>query len=263
MRSLHSTLATVLLALPGLVHANPNPANPAGIEWMPIGQGLEIARTETTIGQFARHVQATGLRTLAEQRGGGQVYGAGWEQRTGWTWKAPFGPGHTAQPNEPAAHISFDEAQGFCRWAGGRLPTDVEWTRAAYLETRSNPPAPFRTGQRYPFPTGDSPRGAQCLGDCGPEADARVVKHGAALSRGLGHAPAGASPAGVNGLHDMGANLWEWVDTPLGSSGDMLTRGGSWWYSAAQMREDHRQGKPKDTTVVYIGFRCVRDTGAR
>jgi formylglycine-generating enzyme required for sulfatase activity len=36
------------------------------------------------------------------------------------------------------------------------------------------------------------------------------------------------------------------------------TRGGSWWYGAAQMRADHLQSKPPATAVVYIGFRCAR-----
>jgi formylglycine-generating enzyme required for sulfatase activity len=50
------------------------------------------------------------------------------------------------------------------------------------------------------------------------------------------------------------------VDEPRGARGDETrrTRGGSWWYGSAQMRADHLQGKPPETTVVYIGFRCAR-----
>jgi formylglycine-generating enzyme len=116
------------------------------------------------------------------------------------------------------------------------------------------------TGRTYAFPTGDSAIGAQCLGDCGPSAKTRVVNHGDPLSRGDGHARAGATPAGVNGLHDMGDNVWEWVDEPVGASGnaERRTRGGSRWYGAAQMRSDHLQGKPGEMTLVYMGFRCVR-----
>lgn len=254
--------ALLVTASGALAMDGPAMANPAGIDWQPIASpngAFSIARTETTIGQFRRFVEATRLTTAAERRGGGETYEAGWVQKTGWTWRAPFG-GSDAADDEPAVHISYDEAQAFCRWAGGRLPNDAQWLEAAYTERRAAPPAPFVTGREYVFPTGNSPVGAQCLDDCGPAAKARAVNHGARLLRGDGHARAGTTPAGVNGLHDMGANVWEWVDEPEGASGNAQrrTRGGSWWYGAAQMRADHLQGKPGDTTVVYIGFRCVR-----
>jgi formylglycine-generating enzyme required for sulfatase activity len=234
-------------------------ANPAGIDWQPI-DGFSIARTETTVGQFRRFVDATQFTTRAERQGGGEVYEAGWTRKSGWTWRTPFGNGRAAADDEPAVHIGHDEAVAFCRWAGGRLPTDAEWVGAAYTERRASPPAGLRTGQRYPFPTGDSLAGAQCLDDCGPAAQSRALRHGARLLRGHGHAAVSTTPAGVNGLHDMGGNAWEWVDDPPGAaaSAERRTRGGSWWYGQAQMRAEHLQGKPGDTAVVYIGFRCAR-----
>jgi formylglycine-generating enzyme required for sulfatase activity len=239
-------------------------AGPAGaqaqIDWVLVGN-YRIARTETTIGQFRRFVDATGVVTLAERRGGGEVYEAGWVQKQGWTWSAPFGPGYRPQDDEPAVHLAYDEAQAFCRWAGGRLPTDEEWLGAAYVERRKTPPAPFVSGRRYAFPQGDTPSGAQCLGDCGPQDRTRAVPHGVALARGYGHSRVGSTPPGVNGLYDMGGNAWEWVDEPRTAVGvaEKRTRGGSWWYGARQMQADYLQSKPKDTAVVYIGFRCARD----
>jgi sulfatase modifying factor 1 len=47
------------------------------------------------------------------------------------------------------------------------------------------------------------------------------------------------------------------VDTAQGN--ERITRGGSWWYGAAQMRRDHSASKPPETAVVYIGFRCAQD----
>ena len=250
MKSVLSLLSLMLFGHP--VFAD------AGIDWQRVG-GVEIARTETTVAQFSRFAEATGTVTRAEREGGGQVYESGWVTKPGWHWRSPFG--RRADGREPAVHVTFDEAQAFCRWAGGRLPTDAEWLAAAYTEQRERPSAPFERGRRYVYPSGDRPDGAQCLADCGAAAEARAVKHGARLLRGAGHAPAGSTPAGVNGLHDMGGNAWEWVDEPAGASGnaERRTRGGSWWYGAAQMRADHLQGKPADTAVVYIGFRCARE----
>jgi sulfatase modifying factor 1 len=234
-------------------------ANPAGIDWQSVG-ALQIARTETTIGQFSRFAAATDAVTRAERAGGGSVYEAGWTQKRGWSWRTPFGGSQPSADGEPAVHLSYDEAQAFCGWAGGRLPTDAEWLSAAYTEQRVDPPPPFERGRSDPFPGGQGPEGAQCLGDCGPAAAARAIHHGARLWRGDGHALAGSTPAGVNGLPEMGGNVWEWVDEPTGASGnaERRTRGGSWWYGQAQMRASYLQSKPGDTTVVYIGFRCVR-----
>lgn len=212
---------------------------------------FELDRTEVSIGQYRSFVEATNTITAAERAGGGSTFESGWEQRKGWNWRAPFGrPG---MPSEPAVHINYAEAQAFCRWAGKRLPTDAEWGEAAYTERRAHPPAGLTTGQTYPYPTGDSPLGANCLGDCGNVATVA----NAVTSRGRGHAPVGTTRAGVNGLYDMGGNAWEWVDS--GPAPDKRTRGGSWWYGAGPMRDSHVQSKPANTSVVYIGFRCARD----
>jgi sulfatase modifying factor 1 len=254
--------AAVLLGAAAAAVAIPA-TSPAGIAWVRVGD-FEIARTETTVGQFRRFVQATGTVTAAERRGGGQVYEFGWVDKPGWTWATPFGDGRAAADAEPAVHLTWHEAQAFCRWAGGRLPRDAEWVSAAYTEQRAQPPAPFLRGRTYRLPSGDAATGQQCLGDCGPEAQRRAIRHGARLLRGHGHALAGSTPAGVNGLHEMLGNAWEWVDDPPVSDGgdlqraERLTRGGSWWYGTAQAAADHRQTKPADTTVVYIGFRCAR-----
>jgi formylglycine-generating enzyme len=252
-------LLIALAVAPAAVQAADTPGGDAdsGIDWVRI-DNFSIARTETTVGQFRRYVRATGTITRAERAGGGEVYEQGWVRRAGWVWSAPFG--RAAADEEPAVHVDFDEAGSFCRWAGGRLPTDEEWVRAAYLEQRKAPPRGFEHGRRYPYPLGDSPAGAQCLDECGPEARLRAVVHGVALTRGVGHARVTDTPSGVNGLMDMGGNAWEWVDHPPGATGndERRTRGGSWWYGAGPMRADHLQSKPAGTTAVYIGFRCVR-----
>lgn len=93
------------------------------------------------------------------------------------------------------------------------------------------------------------------LGDCGT---VKTIGN-AVTSRGAGHAEVGVSKRGVNGLYDMGANVWEWVDSGPGQ--EKRTRGGSWWYGAQSMRDSHHQSKAASMMAVYIGFRCARGAG--
>lgn len=208
---------------------------------LPVGPVFFDAN-EITIAAFARFAQATGLTTAAERDGGGHEWGAGWERRPGWTYSAPFGaPGEASLP---AVHVTWFEADAYCRWAGGRLPTRAEWTEAAYVERRAAPEG-FVTGATYPFPTGATAEGANGNGaDPWPRL-----------------APAGATKAGINGLRDMGGNAWEWLADRQGDTA--LTAGGSWWYGPDQMRASAPQWKPAAFAAVYIGFRCVYPSAER
>ncbi|NBT35276.1 MAG: formylglycine-generating enzyme family protein [Betaproteobacteria bacterium] len=210
---------------------------------------------EFTVGQFREVVRASGLRTRAEQEGGGFIYSGGWQQKLGWTWQAPFG--RLADDLEPAVHVTFDEAQAACRQVGARLPTDAEWTSAAYLEQRPHPPKGFTSGQLYRYPSGFSAGSSHCLQGCGTYTGAAPP---GALDRGVGHVRIGTTPAGVNGLYDMGGNVWEWVDS--GEGDRRVTRGASWWYGPERQLQSDRETKPRETRVAYIGFRCVREASA-
>ena len=210
-------------------------------ERMPL-PGFAIDRTEVTIAQFARFAAATSLVTRAERTGGGYEFVGGWQQRPGWNWRNP--EGHTpASDRLPAVHLTHGEAQSYCSWAGGRLPSSEEWMSAAYTEQRSAPPAPWQRGKTYDYPTGASLQGANTSEpDPWPRAP-----------------PPGATTAGVNGLWDMGANVWEWASDTRGV--ERRTMGGSWWYGGSQMRAEVNAWKDADFTAVYIGFRCVYPRG--
>lgn len=192
-----------------------------------------------SVAQFRAFAASRNVRTAAESEGGGYEFAGGWTRRPGWTWATPFGT--PAAGNEPAVHVSWSEAHDYCAFAGGRLPSFAEWRQAAYTESRANPPDGFVTGRTYVYPVGDRPDGMN--------------------NNRRRHVPVGTTKAGVNGLFDMGANVWEWVSDRRGN--DALTAGGSWWYGPENSKVDGAQWKDASFFAVYVGFRCAYDRARR
>jgi formylglycine-generating enzyme required for sulfatase activity len=228
-----------------LVMSNPKSTIPV----IKIGQVL-WDQTEMTIADVNIFALATGFVSQAEKNGGGLSYEAGFVKKPEWNWKTPYGV--NASELEPAVHLNQKEAELICRHFGKRLPTDAEWLSAAFLEQRENPPSGYTKGQRYPYPGGSTPKNSHCLSGCG---DYKGLAPSGALNRGTGHVTAGTTKPGVNGLLDMGGNVWEWTSTER--NGGFITRGASWWYGPDRQQESDVESKAGDITVVYIGFRCV------
>jgi formylglycine-generating enzyme required for sulfatase activity len=214
-------------------------SSPARSERVPVSS-FSIDRTEVTVGAFTRYAEAIQLRTAAEAAGGGFEFSIGWVRRPGWTFRAPSGT--PAGATEPAVHVSWEEARRYCAAQGGRLPTAAEWRQAAYTEQRASPADDFEPGRTYRYPVGDAPDGMNI----------------AAADPWPRHAPAGATRRGVNGLYEMGANVWEWLADRQGT--EVLTAGGSWWYGHEQTRAEAMQWKPAEFYAVYVGFRCAYDS---
>jgi|SRR5581483_10439206 len=79
---------------------------------------FRIARGLVTNAEYLRFVEAGGPKPAHWRKQDG------WEVRRFDRW-IPF------SPDEPVMHVSWDDAQAYCRFAGRRLPSEAEWERAA------------------------------------------------------------------------------------------------------------------------------------
>lgn len=172
-------------------------------------------------------------------------------------WRVPQDP-RWSGPSLPRETVSWHEAMAFCAWltdrlgaaAGGwvvRLPTEVEWERAA-----AGP-----DGRAYPWGNSYLARAAnlnEILGGAGPNRRARTSP--------VGSYPLGASPEGVL---DLAGNVWEWCLNEFqrpgrtGPAGDAqrAMRGGSWASDTAGARADACTAGHPAYRSCRTGFRVV------
>jgi len=222
-----------------------------------------LDRTEVTVAQFRTFFLATGYQTGADERGRSWVFTTHWAEVDGANWEHPIGPQSVADDTFPAVHVSWHDAVAYCRWAGGRLPTEAEWEYAA------RGPA----GSVYPW--GDEFDGARlnlCDRNCEAPWATPSVDDGYAFVAPVGSYPSGASWIGA---FDLSGNVWEWVQdwyevypsvqqiNPTGPrTGERrVLRGASWYDSEDGRRGSSADRNSDDPTITNVnnGFRCAVD----
>jgi iron(II)-dependent oxidoreductase len=208
------------------------------------------------------------------------VEGGGYERREwwsdeGWAWKEDYDisrPGswtadRTAEwrlnrleplkPDRPVVHVSWFEADAFARAHEARLPTEIEWEKAATWDQARG------TARVYPWGSDPAVPGVEAsvdLFDCGP-------------------APVGACLAGVSpyGCMAMIGDVWEWTSSDFAGypgfapypyrqysevffdTGHKVLRGGSWATRARVATAAFRNWDYPQRRQIFSGFRIARD----
>lgn len=220
-----------------------------------------IGRVPVSNRQWSEFVADGGYRRpdLWSARGWEHRVEAGLERPKFWTAEGArrrFGVEEDVPPDEPVQHVGYFEAEAFARWAGARLPTEVEWEKACAWD-----PA---TRSRRAWPWGSAPP-APDLANLG--------------GLGLRPAPVGAYPAGASayGAEQMIGDVWEWTSSdftpwpgfvpmiyrrysePFFGGDYKVLRGGSWAVAPTAIRPSFRNWDHPIRRQIFTGVRLAWD----
>ncbi|ULA62766.1 MAG: Formylglycine-generating enzyme family protein [Nitrospira sp.] len=181
-------------------------------------------------------------------------------------WKFDGGNFQDTMVSHPIMHVTWSEADEFCKWAGKRLPTEAEWEKAARGAVDARV-----------YPWGNEMAGLSRAnfgrtGLSGPVRDRpeRLLLYPPIIS--VFKYDNAASPYGV---FQMAGNVAEWVSdwydkdyyktapnrNPKGpeKGSQKAFRGGGWIDSTPSVRVSQRNGTDPKTSMNWMGFRCARD----
>lgn len=242
---------------------------------------FRIGATTVTNAQFSEFISDSDYITEAERFGWSFVFwmqvpqGLGptlgvrdvewWRRVDGANWRDINGPGTMDavwDPDHPVVHMSWNDAQAYAKWVGGRLPNEAEWEHAARGGLGD---VRFPWGDREPDDADFQPCNIW-QGD--------FPKSNSAKDGFVTIAPARYYEPNGYGLYNVVGNVWEWtadayrikslkkhVRQRLATmKGYKLSKGGSFLCHASycyRYRIAARSGTSPDSTTTHQGFRVV------
>jgi sulfatase modifying factor 1 len=222
-----------------------------------------------TVAEFRKFVTVTNFKTEAEKFGNGGIIDEStdqqWILKDGANWHHPMGPDFPPAPDDhPVTQVSWNDANAYAKWAGKRLPCEIEWEHAARNARNS----------RTIYPWGND---IQTQG----KYNANIWQGKFPLKNFNEDRFAYTSPVGKFGntplgLTDMSGNVWEWQSnwkfnyealfrTPTRDedlSNERAERGGSFLCEPTWChgyRVSGRSSSTPETSLFHVGFRCVKD----
>jgi len=216
-----------------------------------ITKGYWLGQTEVTVGAYKRFAGATGRQMPPEPDINGRPLNPGW--------------GDEAMP---IVDVTWDDAQAYCSWAGGRLPTEAEWEHAARAGSTAARYDDLDEIAWYADNSGRQRLDSQTIWK--KEDQGNFVKR--LNENGNGMHEVGQKRADGLGLSDMLGNVWEWVNDwweqsyypnspsqdPMGPASGQLRvlRGGSWVGVPRDVRVSLRNRRNPGNRDFDLGFRC-------